>query len=189
MRARIDLAHLVEIIVVVRRAVIAEAGEVFVALLVADIAVDAVLAGAPEPFVRAARDEAEQARKEPGALVCDLVLARMSDFLSNLLAQRYLPVEELEAYVRGNVYTHFGEDARPLHLLGRYAYEFQYLPLGQVDDPVRYMLRSSWLQDYFVDTGLMSAEHLVGLLRATEVLCGCYAVDEAAFVGVPAARG
>lgn len=159
-----------------RRADHARAQEAIVA------AIDAVLGAAPNAFVEAARNEAREAGTEPGAFVCELVLSRMSDFSSNLLARRYLPPEELEAYVRGNVHTHFGEESRPLHLLGRYAYEFQYLLLGQVDEPVRYMLRSTWLVDYFVGTGLVSREHLVGLLEATSRLCDCYAVDESAFV-------
>ncbi len=151
-------------------------------------AVDALLDAAPKAFGAAARDEADKARKTPGEFVCSMVLSRMSDFLSNMLARRYLPPEELEAYIRANVYTHFGEDARPLHLLARYAYEYQYLSLSQIEDPLRYMLRSTWLSDYFVDTGLMSREHLVALLEATGRLCACYEVDESAFMP-PAGTG
>jgi hypothetical protein len=144
-------------------------------------AIDALLADAPAPFVQAAAQEARAAEREPGTLVCDLVLTRMSDYLSNLLARRYLPPEELEAYVRANVHTHLGQESRPLHLLARYAYEYQYLGLGRVPDPERYFLRSTWFSDYFVDTGLVPLPHLRALAGAVGRVCACYEVDTAAF--------
>lgn len=150
-------------------------------------AIDGLLADAPKPFVEAAWQEARAAGTVPARLVCDLVLVRMSDFRSNVLARRYLPVEELEAYVRANVHTHIGEETRPLHLLARHAYEVQYLSLGHVEDPERYFLRSTWFQDYFVDTGLVPLRHLRALLHAVGRACACYEVDDAAFVGPPAA--
>lgn len=146
-------------------------------------ATSAIVAAAPAPFVQAVEQEARAAGREPGALMCDLVLVRMSDFLSNLLARRLLAVEELEAYVRANVHTHVGEPLGPLHLLARHAYEYQYLSLGRVDDPERYFLRSTWLQDYFVDTGIVSLPHLRALLGAVGRVCACYEVDSSAFVG------
>lgn len=145
-------------------------------------AIEALLADAPKPFVQAAAHEARTAGRSPGELVCDLVLTRMSDFLSNLLARGYLPPEELEAYVRANVHTHVGEETRPLHLLARHAYEYQYLSLGRVDDPERYFLRSTWISDYFVDTGLVPLHHLRALLQAVGRVCACYEVDTSAFV-------
>jgi hypothetical protein len=145
-------------------------------------AIEGLLADAPKPLVRAAMQEARTADREPGQLVCELVLVRMSDFLSNLLARRYLPPEELEAYVRANVHTHIGEETRPLHLLARHAYEYQYLSLGQVEDPERYFLRSTWFQDYFVDTGLVPLPQLRALLQAVGRVCACYEVDGSAFV-------
>lgn len=145
-------------------------------------AVQALLADAPAPFREAAAAEAKVAGREPGALVCALVLERMSDFLSNLLARRILPLPEMEAYVRANVYTHFGEEVRPLHLLARHAYEYQYLSLSRIDDPLRYFLRSTWWSDFFVDTGLVPLPHLRALLEATARLCACYEIDEDAFV-------
>lgn len=149
-------------------------------------AIEGLLADAPKPFVQAAQQEARAAGVEPPQLVCDLVLVRMSDFLSNVLARRYLPPEELEAYVRANVHTHIGEEGRPLHLLARHAYEYQYLSLGLVDDPERYFLRSTWFQDYFVDTGLVPLKHLRALLQAVGRACACYEVDASAFVDAPA---
>jgi hypothetical protein len=150
-------------------------------------AVDGLLAQAPAPFVRAAAEETRAANRQPGALVCELVLTRMSDFLSNLLARHYLPLEELEAYVRANVHTHIGEETRPLHLLARHAYEYQYLSLGRIDDPLRYFLRSTWFSDYFVDTGLVPLPYLLRLLQAVARVCGCYEVDASAFVEPPIA--
>ncbi len=145
-------------------------------------AVEGLLADAPAAFVKAASEEAEAASREPGPLVCELVLARMSDFCSNLLARRFLPREELEAYVRANVHSHIGEESRPLHLLARHAYEYQYLALGCIEDPLRYFLRSTWFSDYFVDTGLVPRPRLEALLGAVAGLCGCYEVDASAFV-------
>ena len=145
-------------------------------------AIDALLAAAPEAFAAAAHEEAHAADRSPGRLVCDIIMGRMPDFTSNRLAARYLGPEELQAYVRANVYTHFGEEARPLHLLARSAYELQYLVLASIDDPARYLLRSTWLHDFFVETGLVSLEHLRALWDATGQLCDVYRVDESAFV-------
>lgn len=149
-------------------------------------AIEGLLAEAPKPFVQAAEQEARAAGTTPAKLVCDLVLVRMSDFLSNVLARRYLPPEELEAYVRANVHTHIGEEVRPLHLLARHAYELQYLSLGRVEDPERYFLRSTWFQDYFVDTGLVPLPYLRALLQAVARACACYEVDASAFVDASA---
>ena len=66
--------------------------------------------------------------------------------------------------------------------MARHAYEYQYLSLGRVDDPLRYFLRSTWFWDYLVDTGLVPPPHLQALLHATAALCACYEVDDAAFV-------
>ncbi|MCX4239547.1 hypothetical protein [Paraliomyxa miuraensis] len=148
-------------------------------------AVQALVDEAPAPFRRAVEQEAQAAGREPGALVCALVLERMPDFLANLLARRYLPPCELEAYVRANVYTHFGEEERPLHLLARHVYEYQYLSLSRIDDPLRYFLRSTWWSDFFVDTGLVPLPHLMAILEATARLRACYEVDEDAFVTPP----
>lgn len=145
-------------------------------------AVQALLAAAPEPFTDAARADAESAGRKPGTLACDLMLARMPDYLCNLLARRYLEPEELQAYVRANVHTHFGEEDRMLRLLARHAFEAQYLALGGIDDPLDYVLHSTWLSDYIIDTGLVSREHLQALFDAAARLCECYAVDENAFV-------
>lgn len=147
-----------------------------------EAAIDGLLADAPAPFVAVATEEARAARREPGVLVRELVLTRMSDFLSNLLARNYLPVEELEAYVRANVHSHIGEETRPLHLLARHAYEYQYLSLGRIEDPLRYFLRSTWFSDYFVDTGLVPLARLEALLHAVGRLCACYEVDDSSFV-------
>lgn len=149
--------------------------------------VDELLADAPASFRTAAAQEAEAAGCEPGALVVRLVLARMPDYLSNLLARRLLPPSELQAYVRANVHAHVGQELRPLHLLARHAAEAQYLALAGIDDPLRYVLRSTWLSDYLVDTGLVAPSHLRALLGATATLCACYELDEEAFSWEPSA--
>lgn len=143
--------------------------------------VEAMLAAAPGPFVESVRSDAAEAGREPGQLAVDLMLARMPDYLCNMLARRFLSPEELESYVRANVYTHFGEEHRMLRLLSRHAYEYQYLRLGRLEDPIDYVLSSTWLQDFMVGSGLVSREHLVGLFDAATRLCECYEVDESAF--------
>ena len=55
-----------------------------------------------------------------------------------------------------------------------------------MEDPERYFLRSTWFQDYFVDTGLVPLRHLRALLHAVGRACACYEVDDSAFVGPPA---
>ena len=57
-------------------------------------------------------------------------LARVGDYLANLLCRRLLPAEELQAYVRTNVRHHFGERLGVVSELARYAYEVHYLRLA-----------------------------------------------------------
>lgn len=145
-------------------------------------AVEILLAATPPPFQQGARSEAGALMQTPGRLLTERVLSRMSDYLSNLLAKRYLDPIELEAYVRANVHAHFDEGLTPLQLLGRHAYEYQYLRLGITLDPMRYFLESTWFGTYFVDTGVIVREHLMGLFDAVGRLCDCYEIDDAAFV-------
>ncbi len=148
-------------------------------------AVDAILDAAPEAFQKGAADHAESVGRRPGEVVCDLLAHRIPDYVSNLLARRYLQPAELEAYVRANVHPHFDEVLSPLQLLARHAFEYQYLGLGLCSDPQRYFLQSTWFSTYLIDTGAIELSALSELLGAVGELCGCYRVDEAAFGTTP----
>lgn len=145
-------------------------------------AVDAIVSHAPEPFQKNVAEDARKAGRGAGALVCSLVLFRMPDYVSNMLARRYLPPSELEAYVRANVAPHFDEALTPTELLARHAFEYQYLGLGLVDDPLRYFLQATWFSTYLIDTGVVTEARLAALFEAVAALCACYRVDPSAFV-------
>lgn len=144
-------------------------------------AVDAILDAAPGAFQKGAAEHAESTGQSAGVVVCDLVAHRIPDYVSNLLARRYLQPAELEAYVRANVHPHFDEVLSPLQLLARHAFEYQYLGLGLSPDPLRYFLQSTWFSTYLIDTGAIELPALAELLESVGALCGCYRVDEGAF--------
>ena len=146
-------------------------------------AVDRILRDAPQRFAKNALIEARRAGQlgRPSELVTASLLHRMPDLLSNILSRCYLSVEEMEAYLRNNVRLHLGEGLGPLTLLANIAYEYQYLKLSRIQDPLRYLIRSTWLREYLIDFGVLSLEHLRALLRATEQMCACYEIDEDAF--------
>ena len=54
-------------------------------------------------------------------------LARVGDYLSNLMCSKMLPGEEMQIYVRTNVRHHFDEKLGLVSELARYAYEVHYL--------------------------------------------------------------
>lgn len=145
-------------------------------------AVDRIVANAPPGFQQSVAKDVHTAGQSAGGFVCRLVLSRMSDYVSNMLARRYLRPSELEAYVRSNVSPHFDEALTPLELLARSAFEYQYLSLGLVAEPLRYFLQSTWFQTYLLDPGVMTPADLEELFEAVASLCSCYRVDESAFV-------
>lgn len=143
-------------------------------------AVERLVAAAPSAFRTSAAEEAKG--RAAGVFVLELIESRMSDYLANLVLERFADEAELESYIRANVASRFGEDLDPLAMLARYAYEVQYLHLGQVEDRFGYFLGSTWFRDYLVDTKVVSEAHLRAVFDATERLCRCHALDPTAFV-------
>ena len=116
-------------------------------------------------------------------------LIRFSDYLANVLMQRYLDPAELETYVRVNLTTHIGEPIPPLQHLARASLEFQYLRLSQVPDPLAYFYQVSAIDRLFFATGFVRKEDYEHLLQAQRAYCECYEIDESRFQDRPPAPG
>ncbi len=148
---------------------------------------DALVRDAP-PALRAhaAAPLAALQRRSPsaGRGLVELVLDRMSDWQSNLLAQRYLFPEERETYVRNNVRPLLSAlDSRHLfQALARYLFEYQYLAFSSAD-PRRHFLGCTWFAEQFLARGLLTEERLSELLACVAELCRCHQVDESRFAG------
>jgi hypothetical protein len=119
---------------------------------------------------------APQAAALPAALA-KKTLARVGDYLANLLCAQLLPAEEMQAYVRANVRHHFDEDLGLIDALARYAYEVHYLALAGL--PRSYFFATSRFNEYLVDTGVVQAADVQALFDAVGRVLACYAIDEA----------
>ena len=60
------------------------------------------------------------------AILARKTLARVGDYLSNLMCSKMLPGEEMQIYVRTNVRHHFDKKLGLVSELARYAYEVHY---------------------------------------------------------------
>jgi hypothetical protein len=148
---------------------------------VAQAARDA-LAAAPPPIDQVvAQEMAQQGGADPGDYLVEFVLARIPDYVANLIAREVLDPEALETYVRVNVRGHLGERLPPVRLLAGLAIEYQYLALGQVEDPLEFFLGLCPSASIMLASGFLKREHLERLFNAVAWLCACYAIDEAAF--------
>jgi hypothetical protein len=112
-------------------------------------------------------------------------LARVGDYLANLLSERLLPAEEMQAYVRTNVRNHFDERLGVVSELARYAYEVHYLRLA--DLPRDYFFRTSRFPEYFIASGIVSEADTQALFDAAGAVLDCYAFDES-LIALPPAR-
>jgi hypothetical protein len=112
-------------------------------------------------------------------------LARVGDYLANLLGERLLPAEEMQAYVRTNVRHHFDERLGVVSELARYAYEVHYLHLAGL--PRDYFFRTSRFPDYFIASGIVSEADTHALFDAAGAVLDCHAFDDA-LIALPAAR-
>lgn len=111
----------------------------------------------------------------------DIVLGRMPDYAANVLARELLSVEEMETYVRQQVTTLVqASSLGPFGQLARYAYEYQYLRLSAVDDPMRYFIDSTWFMEMFVETGVTTLAGFEALVTAMAAICDGYVIDETA---------
>ncbi len=146
----------------------------------------AIVAGAPAILRAHAKAQLAALEKRAGSIGRGLLaipLERMSDWQSNLLAQRYLPREESETYVRSNIRTLLRElDSDQLfQALARYAFEYQYLAFSAVTDPRGYFLASTWFGEQFLARGVLSEAELDGLFALVGRLCACHEIDTTRF--------
>jgi hypothetical protein len=123
-----------------------------------------------------------------GTALTRLLLTRMPDYRSNLVARRFMSELERETYVRQNIRTLRPEypPGRLWRMLVRYLYEYQYLGPGlgsrAITDPRGYLAGSTWFADDFFASGALDEARFDALARAVARLCACYAVDESRFV-------
>lgn len=103
-------------------------------------------------------------------------LARVGDYLANLLSERLVPAEEMQAYVRTNVRHHFDEQLGVVSELARYAYEVHYLRLAGLSRD--YFFRTSRFPEYFIASGIVSAEDTQALFDAAGGVLDCYGFDD-----------
>jgi hypothetical protein len=135
---------------------------------------DAAIAAAPPPLRTGSA----------GADLAGGLVRRMSDFQSNLLAQRFLDQAERETYVRQNIRTLRPEypPAQRWRMLVRYLYELQYLRFSAVADPRRFLLDSTWFEADFLASGVLTTARFDQLADAVAALCDGYAVDQSRFL-------
>jgi hypothetical protein len=118
---------------------------------------------------------APSAAEVPAALARK-TLARVGDYLANLMCSRLIPAEEMQAYVRTNVRHHMDENLGLVSELARYTYEVHYLALAGI--PRSYFFDTSRFRDYFIDSGIISEDAANALFDAAGRVLACYAIDE-----------
>jgi hypothetical protein len=123
----------------------------------------------------------------PGRALTRILLTRMPDYRSNLVARRFMSDAERETYLRHNVRTLRPEypPHRLWRMLVRYLYEYQYLGPGlgspAITDARAYLVHSTWFDEDFLASRALSEERFDALAEAVAALCACYAVDESRF--------
>ncbi len=133
---------------------------------------------------RETRDLAASPGDVPKALARK-TLARVGDYLANLLSARLIPAEEMQAYVRTNVQHHLDERLGIIDSLARYAYEVQYLSLAGL--PRDYFFCTSRFPDRFIKTGIVSESDTHALFDAVGEVIAHYAFDEN-LIALPATK-
>jgi hypothetical protein len=146
----------------------AELGERFVALL-------AHVPPALQEMVEAELQGIEPQPAERARALAKKTLARVGDYLANLMSARLIPGEEMQAYVRTNVRHHLDEQLGLVSELARYAYEVHYL--GLVGLPRSYFYATSRFADQFIATGILRADDVEQLFDAAGRVLACYAID------------
>jgi hypothetical protein len=130
---------------------------------------------------KTAQEQGAQERSTPEptareAALAKKTLARIGDYLANLLCARLLPAEEMQAYVRANVRHHFDEELGLVDTLARHAYEVHYLALAGL--PRAYFHATSRFDDYLIAPGIVDRDALDALFDAVGRVLACYAFDE-----------
>jgi hypothetical protein len=141
---------------------------------------DTIIAHSASDKQRIAEEEAKLLGGQPnaaGVALTKTMMSRMEDFMANLLARAVLSPEEMETYVRANVVSRSSEmHAGPWIKLARYAYEYQYLLLSQMDEPFDYFIESTWFRQHHIEAGIISEAHTRALFKAVGEVCACYAI-------------
>jgi hypothetical protein len=138
-----------------------------------------VLAAVPDSYRAAIEDEMESIeprRAEWPKALARKTLARVGDYLANMMSVRLIPGEEMQAYVRTNVRHHLDEQLGFVSELARYAYEVSYLNL--VGLPRSYFYDTSRFPDYFIATAIVRQDDVDALFDAAARVLACYAIDE-----------
>jgi hypothetical protein len=139
----------------------------------------AVVASVPQPLRQSVAAEVQtiaHCEVELPAALARKTLARVGDYLANLLMARLIPAEEMQAYVRTNVRHHMDEQLGLVSELARYTYEVHYLALAAM--PRSYFIDSSRFRDYFIDSGIVSEDNANALFDAAGEVLACYTIDE-----------
>jgi hypothetical protein len=124
-----------------------------------------------------AKDCARGTTIDPAAALARKTLARVGDYLANMMCARLIPPAEMQAYVRTNVRHHLEEELGLVSELARYAYEVHYLPLAGL--PRSYFFESSRFRRTFIDSGAFAEAGIQTLFDAAGEVLACYAVDTA----------
>jgi hypothetical protein len=103
-------------------------------------------------------------------------LARVGDYLANMMCARLIPDGEMQAYVRTNVSHHADEQLGLVSELARYAYEVHYLDL--VGLPRSYFYTTSRFPDYYLRSGIVREDDLEAMFDAAGRVLACYSIDE-----------
>jgi hypothetical protein len=158
--------------------------------LIAELAavIDSLHEGAPAHVRAGTALEIEQLRASsrtgsPGRHLVRMMLVRAEDFQANLLAKRYLRAAEMETYIRNNVYSLVteGDTTGVYARMLRYAYQYQYLRLSRINDPMDFFLKSSWFAEHYYRSGVLTEAQFKKVVELVGGLCGCYAIDESKF--------
>jgi hypothetical protein len=119
----------------------------------------------------------------PGRLLVKMMLVRSEDFQANLLAKRFLRTAEMETYIRNNVYSLVTEsDTTGVYSrMLRYAYQYQYLRLSRIEDPMGYFVKSTWFAEHYYRPGVLTEGQFQQVVNLVGGICDCYAIDESKF--------
>jgi hypothetical protein len=189
-----EWAHLADAAGWVPRMVTEERFAELEATLAAEL--DVAIGDAPDAIrTHTAADLRELSEAEsPGRGLVRVLLTRMPDYRTNLVARRFMTQAERETYVRHNIRTL--EPTYPRshlwRMLIRYLYEYQYLgshlALTAIADSRGYFVDGTGFGREFLETRVLREEALDRLTAGIARICACYAVDEQRFRPVPTDR-
>lgn len=146
---------------------------------------DALVRDAPGAVREAAAGEIDALRAShgsAGAALLALLRARADDYCANLLVAALAPEPERLTYVRSNVRSLVGRSRSGVFSrLARYLHEMQYLRFADIEDPLGWLLDSTWARDEYLASGIVSEAQLARVARAAEALYDCFVLDPKRF--------